>query len=106
MNRSELPAGRFRYEPGSYGGPGRGYMPSIIAHKENGADSWAEHLCLVKPDAEFEDSDTATSVAEQHLAAAKQAQLDDGGNPREFALSLRHEGYKSVSDFRVVKSEK
>ena len=105
MKRRELPAGRFRYESGSYGGPGRGYVPSIIAHKEIGADSWAEHLCLVKLDAVFEDSDAATSMAEQHLAAAKQAQFDEGGNPREFALSLRHEGYKSVSDFRVVKSE-
>jgi len=64
-----------------------------------------EHLCLVKADAVFEDQDTATSMAEEHLAAAKQAQLGEGGRPQEFALSLRHEGYKSVSDFRVVASE-
>jgi len=28
--------------------------------------------------------------------------LGRGGTPREFALSLRHEGYKAVSDFRIV----
>ena len=105
VKRSELPADRFRYEPGSYGGPERGYMPSILGYKEIGRDSWVEHLCLVKPDAVFEDQDTATSMAEGHLAAAKQAQLGEGGTPQEFALSLRHEGYKSVSDFRVVASE-
>ncbi|PKM43394.1 MAG: hypothetical protein CVV03_08575 [Firmicutes bacterium HGW-Firmicutes-8] len=102
LKRAELPVGRFRYEPGSYGGPGRGYMPSILGYKEIGPDSWAEHLCLVKPDAVVEDQDVATSMAEKHLAAARQAQIDAGGSPQDFALSLRHEGYKSVSDFRMV----
>ena len=100
-----LPPGRFRYESGSYGGPGRGYMPSILGYKEVGPDSWAEHLCLVKPDAIFEDQDVATSIAEGHLAAARQAQIAGDGSPQEFALSLRHEGYKSVLDFRCVKTD-
>jgi uncharacterized protein YecA (UPF0149 family) len=30
MGQRELPSGRFRYEPGSYGSPSLGYMPSII----------------------------------------------------------------------------
>ena len=30
------------------------------------------------------------------------AVVDAGGSPQEFALSFRHEGYKSVSDFRVI----
>ncbi len=30
VRQRELPSGRFRYEPGSYGGPNRGDMPSII----------------------------------------------------------------------------
>ena len=34
MRQAELPAGRFRYESGSYGGPGRSYMPSILCYKQ------------------------------------------------------------------------
>ncbi len=105
LRASVLPAGRFRYETGSYGGPGRGYMPSILGYKEVGPDSWKEHLCLVKPDALFDDQDAADAVAEEHLAAARQAQIDGDGSPQEFALSLRHEGYKSISDFRRVKEQ-
>lgn len=101
MKESSLPPGRFRYESGSYGGPG-GYIPSILGYKETGPDSWVEHLCLVKPDAMFDEEDSASEVAERHLAAAR-AIVDSGGSPQEFALSLRHEGYKSVSDFRIIR---
>jgi hypothetical protein len=104
MMDSQLPPGRFRYEAGSYGGPGSGYAPSIIGYKEVGPDSWAEHLCIAKPDAVFENHENATFTAIGHLASAKQAQLDSGGSPQEFAMSLRHEGYKSVSDFRIVET--
>jgi hypothetical protein len=41
-------------------------------------------------------------MAKEHLAAARRSQDDGGGNPKDFALSLRHEGYKSVSDYRIV----
>jgi hypothetical protein len=102
MRQRELPAGRFRYESGSYGGPGRGYMPSIIGYKDDGANSWQEHLCLVKPDAVLEDEDAASAISERHLADARKI-LDSGGSPQDFAISLRQEGYKSLSDFRVVK---
>ncbi len=102
MRQRELPAGRFRYEPGSYGSPKLGYMPSILCYKETGPESWTEHFCLVKSDAAPADEDRATAMAKEHLASANQAQADGGGNPREFALSLRHEGYKAVSDFRIV----
>jgi hypothetical protein len=105
MKAGTLPPGRFRYESGSYGGLERGYMPSILWYKEVGPDSWAAHLCLVKPDAVFEHQDAATSIAEGHLTAARQAQIVGDGSPQEFALSLRHECYKSVSDFRCVKTD-
>ena len=101
MRESPLPAGRFRYEFGSYGGPG-GYMPSILCYKETGPDSWVEHFCLVKPDAMFDDEDSASQTAEKHLAEAR-ALMDAGGSIQDFALSLRHEGYKNISDFRIVK---
>ena len=102
LRRRELPSGRFRYEPGSYGGPNRGYMPSILCYKEIGPDAWTEHFCLVKPDVVLADGDRATAMAEEHLAAARRSQADGAGNPKDFALSLRHEGYKAVSDFRMV----
>ncbi|MGA2151619.1 MAG: SEC-C metal-binding domain-containing protein, partial [Geobacteraceae bacterium] len=47
LKASALPSGRFRYESGSYGDSGRGYMSSILGYKEVGPKSWAEHLCLV-----------------------------------------------------------
>jgi hypothetical protein len=100
-SREALPPGRFRFEPGSYGGPGRGYFPSIMCYKEHGPESWREDYCLVKPDARFEDEDAATEMARQNLNAARDLQ-SEGGGPHEFALSLRHAGYKNMSDFRVV----
>jgi len=102
MRQRELPPGRFRYEPGSYGSSHLGYMPSIICYKETGPESWTEHFILVKGDVTFAEEDGATALTEEHLAAANQDQAGAGGNPREFALSLRHEGYKSVPDFRIV----
>lgn len=101
MRESPLPPGRFRYEHGSYGGPA-GYMPSILCYQDTGSDSWVEHFCLVKPDAIFDEEDSASEVAEKDLAEAH-AVMDAGGSIRDFALSLRHEGYKSVSEFRVVR---
>ena len=101
MKRRELTPGRFRYESGSYGGPGQGYLPSIISYKELKPNSWKEHFCLVKPDAILNDENAASSIAEKHLTAA-QAIIAAGGGPQDFALSLRHEGYKNVTDFNVV----
>ena len=103
LKRQELPSGRFRYEPGSYGSPKHGYMPSILCYQETGPDEWTEHFCLVKPDVVLADEDSVTAMAEEHLAGANRAGADAGGSPPDFALSLRHEGYKSVSDYRIVR---
>jgi hypothetical protein len=102
MSQRELPSGRFRYEPGSYGSPHLGYVPSIICYKHTGTESWTEYFCLVKSDVTLVEEDSATAIAEEHLAAANRAQAEGGGDPREFALSLRHKGYKAVSDFRMA----
>jgi uncharacterized protein YecA (UPF0149 family) len=48
MRGTQLPPSRFRYEHGSYGGPG-GYMPSIPCYRKKDPDSWIEHFCLGKP---------------------------------------------------------
>ena len=103
MRQRDLPSGRFRYESGSYGGPGRGYMPSILCYQQLEADRYTEHFCVVKPDVVLEDEGAAAMVA-THLEAAN-ATRADVGSPHDFALSLRHEGYKNLADFRVVPSE-
>lgn len=103
MRKGWFRPGRFRYESGSYGGLG-GYVPSIMGYKETGTDAWVEHLCLVKPDTIFDEEASASEMAERHLAAARTI-VDSGGSPQEFALSLRHEGYKNVDDFRIVRSQ-
>ena len=78
-------------------------MPSILCYKQLGANAWAEHFCLVKLDSILMDEDAATGITEKHLSAAHALQAD-GGSVQDFALSLRHAGYKNVTDFRVVGS--
>ena len=102
FRNQDLPSGRFTYKTGSYGSPSRGYMPSIMGYKDIGNDSWKEHMCLVKPDIVLEDEDSATAIAEEHLSNAK-AIYSEEGSIHDFALSLRHEGYKNVTDFDVIK---
>ncbi|MEW6219978.1 MAG: SEC-C metal-binding domain-containing protein [Thermodesulfobacteriota bacterium] len=95
--------GRLRHEPGSYGGPDRGYMPSILCYKEVGAGaSWEEHLCLVQPDIVLPDEEAAGATAIQHLDWARQTQVAGGGSPERFAAALSEEGYKRLADFRVA----
>lgn len=101
LSREALPPGRFRFEPGSYGGPGRGYMPSIMCYKEHGPELWQEDYCLVNPNKMYDDEETAVTAATQSLNAGRDRQTE-GGGIQGFALALRHEGYKKISDFRVV----
>jgi len=59
-------------------------------------------LGLVKPDVCFEDEDSATAMATSHLDTAF-AKMHTGGSPADIAISLRHEGYKKLDEFRVVR---
>ena len=103
LRNAPLPGGRFRYEPGSYGGSGN-YMPSLLCYKETASGSWEEHYCLVKSDAGLEDEDSATAMATEHLNAAFAAK-EESGSAVDVAISLRHEGYKNVEGFRVIREE-
>jgi len=47
------------------------------------------------------EEDDAGTIAKKHLDAAY-AFITEGGSPQAFALSLRHEGYKNITDFHVV----
>ena len=103
MRKTKLPPGRFRYESGSYGSSDRGYMPSILCYKEVGEDSWKEHFCLVRPDVILNKEVEAVVIAEQDIATAYNLKAD-GGSIHDFALHLRHRGYKKVDDFRLIKN--
>lgn len=103
MRQTKLPPGQFRYESGSYGSPNRGYMPSILCYKQVGGNSWKEHFCLVNYDEIHNDENEAVAIAEQHIASAYNLKAN-GGSIQDFALYLRHEGYKKVDDFQVIKN--
>ena len=56
---------------------------------------------MVKAETSFDDEDSATAIATEHLDAtfaAKQA----GGSVVDVALFLRHEGYKKLEEFRAL----
>ena len=103
VRKTVAPAGRTRYEPGSYGDAGE-FFPSLLCYKEAEPDLWEEYYCLVKLDVCFEDQDSATSTATSHLEAAFVA-MHAGGSPINVAISLRHEGYKKLDQFKVIPGE-
>lgn len=90
---------RFRFEPGSYAGPGR-FVPSIACLKETRPDQWQYHFVLVRPDQVFADEDAASTQARQDLTLA----FGQGGQPasERVAAVLKSLGYISVDDFQVV----
>ncbi len=96
---SGRPSARFRFEHGSYGGPGRQYMPSAICHEQTSPGNWSEHFCLVNPTALFDDEDEAATQAEADLNAAAAAKAA-GGTDAAFAMSLKEKGYIQLDDFR------
>src|SRR5438105_3511102 len=61
---------KFRFEHGSYGGPGRGFMPSAICYEQTSPGQWSEHFCLVNPTFRADDEDEASAVAEADLREA------------------------------------
>ncbi len=100
-DRSRHLPGRFRYESGSYGGPG-GYVPSILCYKKVEGGPEVEYFCLVKTKPVFDDEDSAAARAHRELTDAYSLAAQ-GGKPDEFALFLKGLGYLSLSDFRVVR---
>lgn len=95
--RGEQESARFRFEPGSYGGPA-GYFPSVACLRQDRGRRWHYHFVLVVPDEVYDEEETASSQAGQHLFKAF------GGRPSPEAIAerLKNIGYVSVSDFRVV----
>ena len=92
---SKHPSPRFRFEHGSYGGPGRQYMPSAICHEQIAPGQWRDHFCLVNPTQLFENEDDASARAEADLNEAA-----GRGEDAAFAASLKSKGYVSLDGFR------
>ncbi len=95
--QNQTRSSRFRFEAGSYGGPG-GYFASIACLKQENAGGWRYHFVLVVRDKIHENEDAASLQAEQHLSEVFQG----GSSPHVVAERLKEIGYVSVSDFRVV----
>ena len=100
---TSLPSPRFRFEHGSYGGPGRQYMPSAICHEQIAPGEWCEYFCLVNPTTFFDEEEAAAICAETDLNAAAAAK-SSGGTDTDFAMSLRDKGYVKLDDFRRAKT--
>ena len=99
---SQSPSLRFRFEHGSYGSPGRGFMPSAICYAQVGPGEWSEHFCLVNPTRCFGDEIEASHTAEADLNEAF-AVKSSTGSDAELALFLKRKGYLRADGFRRAK---
>ena len=96
--------GKFRFEPGSYGGPGGAYEPSILCQKRVSETEWRDHFVLANPQSRHADQESAVAVAEADLGEAF-ATKENGGTDADLAMSLKSKGYLSVTGFRVIREE-
>ena len=97
---TSTPGGKFRFEPGSYGGKGM-FAASISCLKQVRPDEWVYHFVLANPDAAFEDEKAAVEAAAEHLEGAF-AEKRRTGSDVAVAAYLKRQGYFSVEDFKVI----
>jgi hypothetical protein len=93
--------GKVRFEPGSYGGPGEAYVPSILCQKRVSETEWGDHFVLANPTAPQDDHDSAVAQAETDLAEAF-ATKQNGGTDADLAMSLKKKGYMSITGFKII----
>jgi len=92
-------SGRFRFEPGSYGGPGA-FLPSIGCLEQWKPQQWRYHFVLVKLNDACVEEAEAVLEAEKDLRRA----FDTGGSSaaEAGAYRLKALGYMRVDDFNIV----
>lgn len=100
VNRSR-PSPRFRFGPGSYGGPGRCYVPSILCYEQSSPGKWSEDFVLAKPSEPHDGEDEAVRSAAKDLNMAYTVK-QEGGSDAEFAFRLKDIGYVKVKGFRIA----
>jgi SEC-C motif len=97
-NQAPPPSPRFRFEPGSYGGPSA-FIPSIGCLKQRKPDAWRYHFVLVKRDVECREEAEAVLLAAEDL---NQAFGDEASLGQRVAECLKALGYIRVEGFNIV----
>ncbi|MBL7188546.1 MAG: SEC-C domain-containing protein [Phycisphaerae bacterium] len=90
---------RYRFEAGSYGGAGRGYMPSALCYKQTTGDQCHEYFCLANTTLCYDDEIEATSKAESDLNEAFGIKAS-GGSEIDLAMTLKDKGYIKIDGFQ------
>jgi hypothetical protein len=103
LRSAKLQTGRFHFKAGSYGGPNKGFMPSIMCYKEQ-ENELKEYYCLACPLQVFETEDEAVEMSNLDIDHAKAEQFESG-SAADFGISLRRKGYTKVDDFKVIKTK-
>jgi hypothetical protein len=95
-------AGRFRFQAGSYGVPGGGFLSSIACLRREPDGDWVYRFVLVVPDSPLDEEGIASLEAGHHLFQAFQG----NAAPEAIAERLKAYGYISVSGFEIAKDVK
>lgn len=93
---------RFRFEPGSYGGPGA-FMPSIACLEQVRPNEWEYHFVIVRPEDLHAEEGAAVAEATRDLNRAF-ASRSQSMSDVAVAQSLRNAGYVSVEGYNVVET--
>ena len=96
----ERTTGRFRFEPGSYGGPG-GYVPSLACLSESVPGEKDYRFVLANPSCVLESELEAVAQATADFSEA--CRVDDATRSAEaMGHQLSARGYVVVKNFKVV----
>ncbi len=92
--------GPFRFEPGSYGGPG-GYVPSLACFIESPSGQREYRFVLANPSLVVDSDREAVARATADFSEA--CRVDDAtGSVEAMGRQLSARGYVIVEDFKVV----
>lgn len=93
-------SGEFRFEPGSYGGPG-GYMPSLACFSESSSGEKDYRFVLANPSYVVDSEREAVAQATADFGEA--CRVDDAtGSIEALGRELSGRGYVVVENFKVV----
>lgn len=96
----ERTTGEFRFEPGSYGGPG-GYVPSLACFRELAPGEKEYRFVLAKPSSIVDSEHEAVTEATADFSEA--CRVDDAtGSTKAMARQLSARGYVLVERFVIV----
>lgn len=95
---------KFCFEPGSYEGPVKAFLPSILCKKRVSETDWCDHFVLANPTVSHNDHDAAVAQAETDLAEAFAAKQNSGTDV-DLATCLKNKGYTSITGFKIIRAE-